>query len=61
MEVIFEPTEPEKIVYHYGIVYQYLYGWHAWLYRAMIGMYGKEEATERFWYLWHKRPEEEGE
>lgn len=50
-----ESAEPEKIIYQRGTVYIYLYGFHAWLYRGMIGMYGKAEATERFWWLWHKK------
>jgi len=51
----FETEVPEKIIYKRGTVYMYLTGFHAYLYRGMIWMYGKAEATERFWWLWHEK------
>ena len=56
-EVMYEAAEPEKIIYQRGSVYIYLYGFNASLYRGMIWMYGKEEATERYWWLWNKKAE----
>lgn len=53
--VIIEATEPEPIAYKRGTVYVKLTGLNAWLYRAMIWAYGENEATERFWWLWHKK------
>ena len=53
--VTLEAVEPESIIYHFGGCLVTLTGFHAWLYRGMIGMYGKAEATERFWWLWHKK------
>lgn len=50
-----EALSTERIVYQRGNTYQYLEGFHAWLYRAMIKRYGKAEATDRFWWLWHKK------
>ena len=55
--VFTEIESPEKIEYRRGAVFQYLYGAHAWLYRQMIGVYGKPEATERFWWLWNEKGE----
>lgn len=46
---------PQSIVYERGNVYVTLEGFHAWLYRSMVGIYGKADATERFWWLWHKK------
>ena len=56
--VIYEAVEPESIIYRYGACMVTLTGLYAWLYRGMIWMYGEEEAKERFWFLFHKRPEE---
>ena len=57
--VTYEFVEPEPIIYHYGKVRITLTGFLAWLYRGMSMMYGGEdEASERFWFLFHKRPEE---
>lgn len=53
--VTLEAVEPENITYHFGECLVTLTGFNAWLYRGMIGMYGKAEATERFWWLWHKK------
>lgn len=53
--VVIEATEPEPIAYKRGTVYVKLTGLNAWLYRAMIWAYGEDEATERFWWLWHKK------
>ena len=53
--VTFEAVEPESIIYKRGTVFVKLVGFNAWLYRAMIGVYGKAEATERFWWLWHNK------
>lgn len=58
-EVITESEAPESIVYKRGTVIQKLTGFHAWQYRSMIWKYGKAEATERFWWQWHKRKEPE--
>lgn len=54
-EAIFEAVAPDRISYKRGGQYVILDGLNAWLYRAMIWQYGKEEATERFWWLWHKK------
>ena len=56
-EVIIESETPESIMYKRGNVCQKLTGFHAWQYRSMIWKYGKAEATERFWWQWHKRKE----
>ena len=53
--VITQAVEPEPIAYKRGLVYVKLTGLNAWLYRAMIWSYGESEATERFWWLWHKK------
>ncbi len=53
--VMLEAVEPEPIYYKRGLVCQKLTGAHASLYRAMIWAYGEAEATERFWWLWHKK------
>ncbi len=53
ISVIFETEAPGKILYRHGNVTRYLNGVHAWLYRQMIGVYGKAEAADRFWQLWH--------
>lgn len=53
--VITQAVEPEPITYKRGTVYVKLTGFNAWLYRGMIGMYGKTEATERFWWHFHKK------
>jgi len=50
-----EAVTAESIVYKRGSVYTKLEGFHAWLYRSMIGTYGKAKATERFWWHWHKK------
>ena len=58
METVFYEAEaPAQIEYRRGAVIQYLTGAHAWLYRQMIGVYGKAEATERFWWLWNEKGE----
>lgn len=54
-EVMTEAVEPEKIAYKRGSVYVYLTGLNASLFRAMIWLYGEATATERFWWLWHKK------
>lgn len=53
--VVLEAAEPEPINYKRGTVFVRLTGLNAWLYRAMIWAYGEAEATERFWWLWHKK------
>jgi hypothetical protein len=53
--VITQAVEPEPITYKRGTVYVKLTGFNAWLYRGMVAMYGQQEATERFWWLWHKK------
>ena len=53
--VVLEAAVPEPIFYKRGIVFVKLTGFHAYLYRGMIWMYGQTEATERFWWLWHKK------
>ena len=53
--VITQSVEPEQITYKRGTVYVKLTGFNAWLYRGMVAMYGQSEATERFWWLWHKK------
>lgn len=55
MNVAFEHVSPESIAYKRGSVYVILNGFHAWQYRQMIWQYGKAEATERYWGLWHKK------
>ena len=56
--VTFEAETPESIEYKRGTVFVMLKGFNAWLYRQMIWQYGKVEATERFWWLWHKKEPE---
>jgi hypothetical protein len=53
--LITQAVEPEPITYKRGTVYVKLTGLNAWLYRGMVAMYGQAEATERFWWLWHKK------
>lgn len=53
--VFTESLQPESIAYKRGSVCVNLTGYHACQYRQMIGVYGKSEATERFWWLWHKK------
>ena len=53
--VIAEAVEPEPITYHFGTVIATLTGFHAWLYRGMIWMYGEDEAKTRFWRLFYKK------
>ena len=53
--VSFEAAEPEAIMYKRGPVFVKLTGFHAGLYQGMIWRYGNAEATERFWWLWHKK------
>ena len=53
--VIFEAVEPDEIVYKRGTVYQKLTGALAGMYRAQIALYGKAEATERFWWMLNKK------
>ena len=55
--VTFESEAPEAIEYKRGTVFVMLKDFNACLYRQMIWKYGKAEATERFWWLWHKREE----
>ena len=55
--VMTQVETPESIVYKRGSVYQKLSGFHAMLYRQMIWQYGKTDATERFWWLWHIKEE----
>lgn len=50
-----EAVTADSIVYQRGAVCVKLEGFLAGLYRQMIGMYGKAEATDRFWWLWHKK------
>ena len=50
-----EAVTADSIVYQRGAVCVKLEGFLAGLYRQMIGMYGKAEATERFWWHWHKK------
>ena len=51
----FEAVSTDRIMYQRGTICQYLEGFHAWLYRAMIKRYGKADATEKFWWLWNKK------
>lgn len=53
--VTYESAATDSIMYQRGNIYIKLEGFYAWLYRGMIGMYGKDEATERFWWHWHKK------
>ena len=53
-EVFFEPAEPESIVYQFGTIYEKLTGFHAWLYRGMIAMYGESEAKNRFFGYFYR-------
>lgn len=53
--ILTESIEPENITYKRGNVCVILTCFNANLYRQMIGVYGKAEATERFWWLWHKK------
>ena len=55
MTVDYESVTAESVVYKRGNVCIKLDGFYAWLYRGMIGMYGEAEATERFWWHWHKK------
>lgn len=55
MTTVCETVEAEKVLYKRGCVSQYLSGANASLYRQMIWQYGEAEATERFWWLWHKK------
>lgn len=55
--VLLESGMPEGIEYQRGTVCVKLNGFHASLYRQMIWQYGKAGATERFWWLWHKKEE----
>ena len=55
--IAMESTAPESIMYKRGLVYTKLEGFHAILFRQMIWQYGKAEATERFWWLWHTKKE----
>jgi hypothetical protein len=55
VEYEFVEPAPPPIAYHRGDVSVWLYGPNAGLYRGMIWMYGEEEATERFWWVWHKK------
>ena len=50
-----QAVDPEPIYYKRGLTYVKLEGFNAWLYRGMIAMYGMAEATDRFWWLWHKK------
>lgn len=52
---IFEAVEPDEIVYKRGTVNQKLTGFLAGMYRAQIALYGKAEATERFWWMLNKK------
>lgn len=52
---IFEAVEPDEIVYKRGMVNQKLTGFFAGLYRAQVALYGKAEATERFWWMLNKK------
>jgi hypothetical protein len=52
---IFEAVEPDEIVYKRGTVYQKLTGFLAGIYRAQVALYGKAEATERFWWMLNKK------
>lgn len=54
-EVSFETVEPEEMIFQRGTVYQKLTGFFAGLYRAQIALYGKAEATERFWQMLNKK------
>ena len=53
--VTYEAAEPEAIYYKRGLTYVKLTGFNAGLYRGMVWMYGEPEATDRFWWLWHKK------
>lgn len=53
--VALEAVTAESIMYQRGNIYIKLEGFYAWLYRGMIRMYGKADATERFWWHWHKK------
>ena len=55
--VILERGEPESIMYKRGNVCVNLNGFNASQYRQMIWQYGKAEATEKFWWLWHEKKE----
>lgn len=53
--VVFETVMPDEVIFHRGNVYQKLTGFYAGLYRAQIALYGKAEATERFWWMLNKK------
>ena len=53
--VVFEAVEPDEILYKRGMVNQKLTGFLAGLYRAQVALYGKAEATERFWWMLNKK------
>lgn len=53
--VTFEAVEPDEVVYKRGLVYEKLNGFYAWMYRAQLALYGKAEATERFWWMLNKK------
>lgn len=55
MTVETEATKPDSINYKRGNVEIVLTDFHATLYRWMVGMYGEQDATEKFWWLWHKK------
>ena len=53
--VTFDAVDPEEIVYKRGLIYQKLTGFLAGMYRAQTALYGKAEATERFWWMLNKK------
>ena len=53
--VTFKAIEPDEVVYKRGLVYEKLNGFYAGMYRAQIALYGKAEATERFWWMLNKK------
>lgn len=55
MITAFEQTAPKKITYKRGTCFVELTGANASLYRAMVWQYGESAATEKFWWLWHKK------
>ena len=53
--VVFEAVNPKPVFYRLGNVCVELTCFNAWIYQAMVGVYGEDEATIKFWYLWHKK------
>ena len=53
--VTLEYRDPRGIAYDYNGVHVWLKGANAYLYRGMVWMYGKEQATREYWEMFHKK------